>query len=135
MPVDHVADALVHLLDTDDEGVFNLVAGENACTADQLMKMACDRFEKPVPPVVAPGSGDESAGDHGAVYLPYFDMEVVFDDSHARDVLEPAGVRAPLLTEYFGRLIDYAETVRWGKRSMTREEALERIREPEAAAA
>ena len=92
VPVDYVADALVHLLDTDDEGVFNLVAGDDACTADQLMKMACDRFEKPVPPVVAPGSAaDDSAGDHGAVYLPYFDMEVVFDDSRARDVLEPGG--------------------------------------------
>ena len=93
VPVDYVADALVHLLDTDDEGVFNLVAGEDACTVAELMELACDRFEKPVPPVVAPGSAaDDSAGEHGAVYLPYFDMEVVFDDSRARDVLEPAGV-------------------------------------------
>jgi nucleoside-diphosphate-sugar epimerase len=134
VPVDFVADALVHLLDTDDTGVFNLVAGEAACTADELMRMACDRFDKPVPPVVAPGSAaEDKAGEHGAVYLPYFDMEVVFDDSRARDALEPGGIRAPVLTEYFGRLIDYAEAVRWGKRSMTREEALERISEPAAA--
>jgi thioester reductase-like protein len=136
VPVDYVADALVHLLDTDDRGVFNLVAGADACTAERLMKMACDRFDKPVPPVVAPGSGaEDSAGDHGAVYLPYFDMEVEFDDSRAREVLGPAGIRAPQLTDYFDRLIDYAETVRWGKRAMTREEALERVREAEPAAA
>jgi hypothetical protein len=38
------------------------------------------------------------------------------------------------MTEYFGTLMDYAEEVRWGKRSMTREEARERFsREPAAA--
>ena len=134
VPVDYVADALVHLIDVDDEGVFNLVAGDDACTAESLMKMACDRFERPVPRVVEPGTGgDDSAGDHGAVYLPYFDMEVVFDDARARAVLEPAGIRAPQLTEYFQTLIDYAEAVRWGKRQMTREEAQERVGEPAAA--
>jgi thioester reductase-like protein len=136
VPVDYVANALVHLLDVDDQGVFNLVAGRDACTAEQLMQMACDRFERPVPRVVEPGTvGDDSAGEHGAVYLPYFDMEVVFDDSRARAALGPAGIQAPLLTDYFGRLIDYAEATRWGKRQMSREEALERVRHPESAAA
>ena len=65
--------------------------------------------------------------------MPYFDMEVVFDDARARAVLEPAGIRPPRLSEYFDRLIDYAEAVRWGKKSMTREEAQER--QSEAAAA
>jgi hypothetical protein len=49
-------------------------------------------------------------------------------------VLEPAGIRAPRLVDYFDRLMDYAETVKWGKRSMTREEAQERLREEAAAA-
>jgi thioester reductase-like protein len=136
VPVDYVADALVQLLETDDQGVFNLVAGRDACTADVLMKMACDRFGRPVPRVVEPGTaGDDSAGEHGAVYLPYFDMEVVFDDARARAALEPAGVRVPLLAEYFDRLIDYADATRWGKRQMSREEARERIKRPEPAAA
>jgi thioester reductase-like protein len=136
VPVDYVADALVRLLETDDQGVFNLVAGHDATTADVLMKMACDRFGRPVPRVVEPGTvGDDSAGDHGAVYLPYFDMEVVFDDARARAALEPAGIRAPLLADYFDRLIDYANATRWGKRKMCREEAHERIRRPESAAA
>ena len=64
----------------------------------------------------------------GAVYLPYFDMDMVFDDSRARGVLGPAGIRPPKLADYFAQLIDYAELVRWGKRSMTREEARERLR-------
>jgi hypothetical protein len=72
--------------------------------------------------------------DHRAVYLPYFDMELVFDDSRARAVLEPAGIRPPRLPDYFGRLMDYAELAKWGKRSLSREEAKERLAEEAAAA-
>jgi thioester reductase-like protein len=134
VPVDYVADALVHLLDSHEEGVFNLVSGREAPLANEVVELACDRFDRPRPAVVpqAPGVTDD---DHGAVYLPYFDMEVVFDDSRARALLEPAGIRPPRLQEYFGRLIDYAEAVRWGKRSMKRDEAREWLAESEAAAA
>lgn len=131
VPVDYVADALAHLLDTDAEGVFNLVSGREAPFASQLVELACDRFDRPRPKVVEGGGGGDD--EAGAVYLPYFDMELVFDDSRARAVLEPAGIRPPRLPDYFGRLMDYAESVRWGKRSMTREEAHERLREELAA--
>ena len=94
------------------------------------------------PAIASTGRGRRSSrarrssdDEHGAVYLPYFDMEVVFDDSRARALLEPAGIRPPRLTDYFGRLIDYAEAVRWGKRSMKRDEAREWLAETEAAAA
>ena len=129
VPVDYVADALVHLLDAGEEGVFNLVAGREAPVANELVELACDRFDRPRPAVVAGGGPDE-----GAVYMPYFDMDIVFDDARARGVLEPAGIRPPRLADYFDRLMDYAETVKWGKRSMTREEAQERLREEAAAA-
>jgi thioester reductase-like protein len=129
VPIDYVADALVHLLDVDEEGVFNLVSGREAPVANELVELACDRFDRPRPAVVAGGGPDE-----GAVYLPYFDMDIVFDDARARSVLEPAGIRPPRLPDYFDRLMDYAETVKWGKRSMTREEAHERLAEEAAAA-
>jgi nucleoside-diphosphate-sugar epimerase len=133
VPVDYVADGLAHLLDSQEEGVFNLVSGREAPFASELVELACDRFDRPRPAVVEGGAtGDD---DHRAVYLPYFDMEIVFDDSRARALLEPAGIRPPRLSEYFGRLIDYAEAVKWGKRSMKRDEAREWIREIEAAAA
>ena len=133
VPVDYVADALAALLDSDDEGVFNLVSGREAPLANELVELACDRFDRPRPTIVE--SAGASDDEHGAVYLPYFDMEVVFDDSRARALLEPAGIRPPRLTDYFGRLIDYAEAVRWGKRSMKRDEAREWLAETEAAAA
>ena len=85
-------------------------------------------FNRPRPPVVPPGStgtGSAHADDQGAVYFPYFDMDVIFDDSRARGVLGPAGVRCPRLSEYFGRLMDYAARARWGKTGVTREEANE----------
>jgi thioester reductase-like protein len=131
VPVDYVADALVHLIDTEDDGVFNLVAGREAPFASDLVELACRRFERPPPRVVDAGGVD---GD-GAVYLPYFDMEVLFDDARARAALEPAGIRAPRMEDYFGRLIDYAEATNWGKRQMSREEARERATEAYAAAA
>ena len=117
VPVDYVADALVRLLDQDTEGVFNLVAGRDAPTAGDLIELACDRFDKPRPRLVPPGSLDL---DGGGVYLPYFDMDVVFDDTRARSAL---GLAAPRLEDYFSTLIDYAESARWGKRGVSREEA------------
>ena len=36
-------------------------------------------------------------------------MRVVFDDTRARAVLGPAGIEAPILRDYFGKLMEYAE--------------------------
>ena len=61
-------------------------------------------------------------------------MDMVFDDSRARALLGPAGIRCPHLTDYFPRLIDYAQPTRWGKAPLTREEARERLAAEAAAA-
>ena len=127
VPVDYVADALVCLLGRREAGVFNLVAGRNASTVDELTTLASEYFGKPLPPFVDPVDPDADADDdHGAVYVPYFDMRVVFDDARARSVLVPAGIEAPPLREYFARLMDYATAARWGKKGMTREAARSR---------
>jgi thioester reductase-like protein len=127
VPVDYVADALVHLLeDSSSSGVVNLVSGRDACTVDDLVGMTSSAFGKERPPVVAPGStgtGSAHADDQAAVYFPYFDMDMVFDDSRARALLGPAGIKCPHLADYFPRLIEYAQTTRWGKTPLTREEA------------
>jgi thioester reductase-like protein len=132
VPVDYVADALVRLLDIEDQGVFNLVAGREAPMPGELVELACTRFDRPRPRIVPPQRLETD--DHGAVYLPYFDMEVVFDDARARAALGPADIRPPKLADYFDTLIDYAEATRWGKRQMTREEARERLQAQPAAA-
>ena len=105
---------------------MNLVSGREACTVDELVGMTSAAFGKERPPVVAPGStgtGSAHADDQAAVYFPYFDMDMVFDDSHARELLGPAGISCPHLTDYFPHLIEYAQRTRWGKTPLTRDEA------------
>ena len=125
VPVDYVADGIFRLVESGATGTFNLVAGPEASTCEELAEMACAHFERPLPPFVGTGEfGDAAADEHGAVYLPYFDMEVVFDDTRTRDVL---GMQAPRLRSFFDTLLDYAVESRWGKRGTTREEARARI--------
>jgi long-chain acyl-CoA synthetase len=130
VPVDYVADGIVYLLDHSETGVFNLVAGHEAPTVDELLDLGTEAFGRPRPELVEPGEPTSLAD--GEVYVPYFDMQVVFDDTRAREVLEPAGIRAPRIADCFGNLIEYAEATRWGKRPMSRQAARER-REPAAA--
>ena len=111
--------------------MFNLVAGRNASTVDELTTLASEYFNRPLPPFVEPIDPDGS-DDHDSVYVPYFDMRVVFDDARARSVLVPAGIEAPPIREYFGKLMEYAQTAKWGKKGLTREAA--RARSAELAA-
>jgi thioester reductase-like protein len=130
VPVDYVAGALIRLLESDASGVVNLVSGRAAPRVHELIDMAVAHFDRPRPTVVEPGtagSGSAAADDHGSVYFPYFEMDVVFDDARARALLGSAGVRCPRLHDYFDTLMDYADTARWGKTPLTREEARERL--------
>ena len=127
VPIDYVADGLVHLLGGREAGVFNLVSGRNAPRVEELVNLASDYFGKPHPKLVDPIAPEHVGDDQGDVFVPYFDMRVVFDDTRARAVLGPAGITAPVLRDYFGRLMEYAEAARWGKRSMTREQARKRV--------
>jgi nucleoside-diphosphate-sugar epimerase len=126
--VDYVADALVQLLeDTSSSGVVNLVAGREACSVDDLIGMTASAFGKERPRVVPPGStgtGSAAHDEQAQVYFPYFDMDMVFDDTRAKQLLGPAGIACPHLVDYFPRLIEYAQATRWGKNPQTRDEAL-----------
>ena len=123
VPIDYVADSLVHLLGRREAGVFNLVSGRGAPTVAELVNLASDYFGKPHPTLVEPLAPEHVGDDQGDVFVPYFDMRVVFDDTRARAVLGPAGIEAPILRDYFGRLMEYAETARWGKQGISREAA------------
>lgn len=126
VPVDYVADGIFKLIDSGAQGTFNLVSGRDATTVEELAELACAHFGRPRPPYVeAGGSAGATADEHGAVYLPYFDMDVVFDDTRTRELL---GLRAPLLRTYFDTLLDYADAARWGKRGTSRDVARARVR-------
>ena len=130
VPIDFVADGLVHLLGRREAGVFNLVSGRNAPSVSEVVNLASDWFDKPHPKLVEPIAPEHVGDDQGDVFVPYFDMRVLFDDARARAVLGPAGIEAPVLRDYFGKLMEYAEAARWGKRPLTREQARARVAAP-----
>jgi thioester reductase-like protein len=126
--VDYVARALVALLDRDDTGVFNLVAGQDAATVEELIGMACERFDRPRPKLLEPGNPElESMAAQGSVFLPYFEVETIFDDTRARGVLADQGIHPRRLRECFDALMDYADAAGWGKAPMSREAAQLRL--------
>lgn len=134
VPLDYVAGAILHLLEAPEvEGrTFNLVAGDRSARVGDVLALAQTRFAQPAP-TFAPlriGGGTEAL-------VPYFDVKTQFDDTRARELLEPAGLRSQPLDALFERLMDYAEATRWGRVPTTRETALRQAgaRVEEAAAA
>ncbi|HEV2820145.1 MAG TPA: SDR family oxidoreductase [Solirubrobacteraceae bacterium] len=134
VPVDFVADAIVHLLrePSDVRGAVHATAADAALTAEELVVLAAQTLGRDRPPLV---EGDESLGRHSdeaAQYMPYFDMEMIFDDERARALLGPAGIVAPPLQDYFAALVAYARLTRWGKAPLTRAQARAQLTTPAA---
>jgi thioester reductase-like protein len=125
--VDYVAAGLVALLDREDAGVFNLVAGREAATVRELIDLATTRFERPPPTLLEPGADTDMDQTSGDVFLPYFAVDTVFDDARTQALLAQSGVRPARLAECFDALMDYAEEAGWGKTPMTREAAARRV--------
>jgi nucleoside-diphosphate-sugar epimerase len=133
--VDYVADG-VYALCEQQGGVgetYHLTAGTNASTIAELIGRTCGYFRKPAPEVLAPeefaalppgSAGQDSVVAAGQVYFPYFSIDTVFEDSETRARLEPEGIVASPLRDYLDRLLDYATVSRWGKRPITRTDAL-----------
>jgi long-chain acyl-CoA synthetase len=120
VPVDYVADALLHMLGPGDAGgCLHLVAGDRALTNGELIALACRSLGREPPRLVA---GAELPGEARA-YLPYFDVQTSFDDTRARSTLIREGIETSPLPDFFQTLLDYADRVAWGKRSITREAA------------
>jgi thioester reductase-like protein len=133
--VDYVAAALVELLDRRDTGVFNLVSGADAVTVRDLLQLGCERFGREAPRLVAPSeAGPEFTEGPASVFLPYFEVDTVFDATRAGALLGPTGLRPARLADCFPALMDYADAAGWGKSPMTREAALRRVTETPAAA-
>jgi thioester reductase-like protein len=133
--VDYVADG-VYALCEQQGGVgqtYHLTAGVNASTIAELIGRTCGYYRKPAPRVLAPeefaalppgSAGQDSAVAAGQVYFPYFSIDTVFEDGETRARLEPEGIVASPLRDYLDRLLDYATITRWGKRPITRIDAL-----------
>jgi thioester reductase-like protein len=131
VPVDYVTDALIALLDDlESSGTYNLVAGEQATTAGELVHMQA---------LISGGTPVRLVDDHGGqampgieAYAPYLDVRCRFDDVRARALLARAGVERPNPRAYLGRLLAYANLTRWGKRPISRETAMRLVGHTEA---
>jgi thioester reductase-like protein len=122
VPVDYVADSVHELAQHGPNGTFHLVAGRNATTVGGLIDLAARRFDRPAPPLFPPrlyrglvhplllrrlGRRRRERLRRMEVYFPYFSMRVRFADRR-----HPP---APPVEGYFDRLLDYAESARWGR--------------------
>jgi thioester reductase-like protein len=122
VPVDYVADVILHVLRQrpDVRGTVVAAAGDDALTVEQLLDLACSTLGRDRPVLAAVAGDLAQRSEHAAAYLPYFDMQVVFDDAAARAVLRPAGIAPRPLAAYFETLLDFACRARWGKSPIAR---------------
>jgi thioester reductase-like protein len=142
VPVDYVADAVVALAQHPDaaRGTFHVTAGDRATSVGEIMALTSGRFEHPNPRVIPPRAyrrwvhplvmkrvapSARRVLERSEVYFPYFAMRLRFDDARARALLEPMGVVAPALPDYYERLIEFARHARWGRRPLDRGTAAE----------
>jgi thioester reductase-like protein len=138
VPVSYVARAIIALAGAGAGRTFNLAAGPSARTVGDLIDGAARHLGRPRPRVLAPalyrrvvhpllkrraGPTQRRWLERGEVFFPYFSYRARFDTSAARSALEPAGITVPPIESYFGRLLDFADRARWGRRPVGRAEA------------
>jgi thioester reductase-like protein len=124
IPVDYVTDGILALLREEGaRGTYNLVAGELALRADELVELHARLTDRaPVRFVPAETEGGLPAG--AEAFVPYFDVRCRFEDARARELLGRAGVLKPDPREILEPLLGYARSSAWGKRPITRQASL-----------
>lgn len=136
VPVDYVADAILHLGGSEDAGLstYHLVAGDRASTVAELVGLSAQRLRRRPPPIVPPalyraarpvlvacsGRRRRRALARAAPFLPYYTMRVSYRRDHAASRLGPAGLEPPALPGYFHRLVDYAMRSQWSRKPLPR---------------
>ena len=130
VPVDVVTRGILALLDGPVRSTHLLVAGERAASVAEFVGLAAEALGRPpaviVDPVVLantirslPDDARESAEltlAQASDLLPYFDVGCRFSDPFTEGFLQAQKITVPPLGIYLGRLLDFAEAHRWGKR-------------------
>jgi thioester reductase-like protein len=143
VPVDYVTDGILALLDADHvDGVYNLVAGDDALTAGELVQLhASVSGREPLRFVAQETDAGLPAGVE--TFVPYFDVRCRFTDERACALLAGGGrvdggvdagagagvgagvgVVKPDPRGYLPQLIGYARATAWGKRPVSRQAAV-----------
>ena len=138
--VDHLADAILALTASPVAagGTFHVVAGDQATTLGELARLAARRFGRRPPRLVPPriyrsalhplilrraDADTRRRLARSKVYFPYFSLDLRFDDHLAHELLDPLGIRATPVREYFDTMIDFAEAAHWGRTPIGRARA------------
>jgi long-chain acyl-CoA synthetase len=139
VPVDYVADAVFELAcePVNGDTTYHLVAGDRATSVGRLIELSAQVVGQREPVVIPPGlfslvvypvlvrTSDRlrQGLERTRVFFPYFAMEVSYENTRARERLEPAGIAVPPIETYFARLVDYANRAEWGRSPVTRAQA------------
>ena len=146
VPVSYVADAIFALSQLEETGrTYALAAGTRASSVGEMLELSAEYFRmrrpRAIPPalyerVVHPLLLRRSEGKRrkalaaSEVFFPYFAMRVHYDTTNARAGLSGTDVTVPPLPDYFGRLMDYAVAVDWGRAQDQRDRLTATTRRP-----
>ena len=132
--IDYVADAIHELCECPlaTGETYHLTAGKSASTISEIAQLASRYFRRPLPMVLTPEQfavhsfteSQRAAIEGSSAYFPYLSMSAVFDETRTRERLAEAGIEVTPLRDYMERLLDFATRSRWGKRPVSRVEAL-----------
>lgn len=129
VPIDIVAAGMMALLEVPPGDTHILAACGNASTVGELLELGAIRFDRSRGTVISPEvlegiirelpedqrvAAQESL-DRAAHVLPYFDVRCHFEDEKTAAFLAERGLGVPPLSEYFNRLMDFAESTDWGR--------------------
>lgn len=122
VPVDYVADALIALHGhSSRRGTVHLVTGPDAITNEHLAGLASHAMGSKPATFTAGGAPQL---EQMALFGPYFNIQARFTRTSTDRALSPERIVPPAFPTYFPILLDYARRSRWGKRPLTRAEAL-----------
>jgi long-chain acyl-CoA synthetase len=142
VPVDFVADAVLALSQEPltEMQTYHLVAAERATTVGRLIELCAGYLDRSPPIVIPPqlytgvvypiltraGKKKIRQGlQRSKVFFPYFSMEVEYENDRTRRRLEPLGIDVPPIESYLPTLLDFAAESEWGRKSVSRSDALQ----------
>ncbi len=120
IPVDFLVDSVMAIMEKRASGIFHLVNPQRVSVKEvtgYLMKYYALSGIEITGKTCMKGSLQVLIDRYMDVYYPYLCDTRVFDDSRAREVLDPAGIRCPEFNgEIFLRCMDFAIEKNWGSK-------------------
>jgi len=135
VPVDYVAAGITYLARQEQAigGCYHLTCGrDNLIALSQIVEAAADFFKMKPSRFVHPAFLKLLTGwpgrhlleqrlvktlKLGAPYFPYFATKMEYDTQQAQAILQPQGISAPHVSDFFDNLFRYCLETNWGKQT------------------